>query len=135
MLTKQKTSSVAVLYNNKLLLLKRGNSAPWMPNKYCLPGGKIEPDESLVDAASRELYEETKISVDSRYLTPIDIYYHSSYSKKAFIYQPKDEPNIILNYEHSDYVWNSVTEIYSRDDTVPSVKKVVKTLVYWGYFI
>jgi 8-oxo-dGTP diphosphatase len=131
----QKNITVAVLYNNKLLLLKRGESAPWMPGKYCLPGGGIDNNESIIDAAIRELYEETKVSVDARFLTPINVYYNPSYSKKAFVYQPQNEPNIVLNYEHNDYVWNSVSEACSRNDTVPSVNKVVKTLIYWGYFI
>lgn len=134
MLTKQKNITVAVLYNNKLLLLKRGASAPWMPNKYCLPGGGIDNNESIIDAAIRELYEETGIITESKNLTSIKINDYIS-GKIAFIYQPSTFPNVVLNYEHSGYAWNSVSEVYSRNDTVPSVKKVVDTLVYWGFFI
>lgn len=131
----QKSSTVAVIYKNKLLLLKRGSTSPWMPNKYCLPGGRVDNNEDLIDAAVRELLEETKISIDSKVLTPLNVFYNSSYSKKVFVYQPQNEPLIVLNYEHSNYVWNSISEIYSRNDTVPSVKKVVNTLVYWGFLI
>jgi 8-oxo-dGTP diphosphatase len=38
---------------------------PREPWDYALPGGLVEPDEGLVDAAVRELAEETNIAVDS----------------------------------------------------------------------
>jgi 8-oxo-dGTP diphosphatase len=48
---------------NEVLLLKRGSTAPWMPNMWNLPGGKIDPGEMPVEAAVREAKEETGIEV------------------------------------------------------------------------
>ena len=45
------------LFSLAVLLVKRGRH-PYI-NEYALPGGFIEPGEELVDAASRELFEET----------------------------------------------------------------------------
>lgn len=45
------------LFSLAVLLVKRGRH-PYI-NEYALPGGFIEPGEELVDAAGRELFEET----------------------------------------------------------------------------
>lgn len=41
---------------------------------YALPGGLVEPNEDLADAAARELHEETGISVSARQLHQIGAY-------------------------------------------------------------
>ena len=47
----------------RVLLLLRGPTAPWMPNRWNLPGGKIESGEPTVEAAMRETREETNLRV------------------------------------------------------------------------
>ena len=43
-----KTYAVGLIQNDngEILLLRRSFSAPWMPNKWCLPGGSVENDET-----------------------------------------------------------------------------------------
>ena len=48
---------------SRVLLLLRGPTAPWMPNRWNLPGGKIESGESAAEAARREVAEETDLRV------------------------------------------------------------------------
>lgn len=50
-----------MLDSSRLLLLQRGSSSRYA-NKWCVPGGKIEPGETPAEAAARELLEETGIS-------------------------------------------------------------------------
>lgn len=47
----------------RVLLLLRGPTAPWFPNRWNLPGGKIESGESTIEAARRETREETDLRV------------------------------------------------------------------------
>lgn len=47
--------------DGRLLLVKRGH-APQI-GRWTIPGGKVEPDETLEEAAAREVIEETGLTV------------------------------------------------------------------------
>jgi dATP pyrophosphohydrolase len=101
----QKFSTVAVINcDKKILLLKRGPTAPYNPNNYCFPGGTVEENESLEYAASRELYEETGIVVENDSLERMVIVYPSGYKKIIFVTKV-DDAEVTLNYEHTNYEW------------------------------
>jgi len=101
----QKFSTVAVINRDKkILLLKRGSTAPWNPNNYCFPGGTVESGETLEQAAIRELYEETGIEVDNNNLEKMVIVYPSGYKKTIFVTKV-NYTEVRLNYEHTDYTW------------------------------
>lgn len=53
--------SAVIIENDAVLLVKRGN-AP-MKDKWNLPGGKVEGGESETDALSREVMEETGLTI------------------------------------------------------------------------
>ena len=62
MITTILSVGAVVFYNNKILLVKRRN--PPNQNQWAIPGGKVHQNESLEQAASRELQEETGITVN-----------------------------------------------------------------------
>lgn len=49
--------------NYSVLLIKRNN--PPFKEKWALPGGFVDMDETLEEAAKRELFEETSIKIDN----------------------------------------------------------------------
>lgn len=61
-ITPKPAVSALIVDDGKVLLVKRGCE----PNKglWSLPGGSIEPGETLRDAAAREVLEETALVVD-----------------------------------------------------------------------
>lgn len=130
----QKSSTVALISGNKLLLLKRGETAPWSPGKYCLPGGKLEPNESLIDAAVRELREETDIIVSPLDLFAMTVDYKSGYSKIVFVHESHNLCYVNLNWEHVDYRWASVHDA-SCMKLVPGLWTTIKALGHWGYLV
>ena len=129
----QKSATVACINNNKLLLLRRGPTAKWKAGKYCLPGGKLEKDESLIDGALRELYEETSIILYRDNLKPVTIDYNDGYSKIIFVTN-LDHNVVVLNWEHDDYIWVSYSESFGVQ-LVPGLATTIKTLVDHGYLI
>ena len=56
----KKSAGVIVKWDNKCLLCKRSNVETYS-GEWSIPGGKVEPDEDIVDAAHREFYEETNV--------------------------------------------------------------------------
>jgi 8-oxo-dGTP pyrophosphatase MutT (NUDIX family) len=129
----QKSATVALISSNKLLLLKRGDSAPWSPGKYCLPGGKLEDNEELIDCAVRELYEETNIVLKSNQLIPLTIRY-PKYSKVIFVCNKDISYSVNLNWEHSDFIWTNYKDA-CYISMVPGLETTIKTLCHWGYLI
>jgi 8-oxo-dGTP diphosphatase len=55
-------ASVAVLRGNRVLVAARGRGA--MVGRYSLPGGLVEPGETLAEAAVRELREEVGVDAE-----------------------------------------------------------------------
>lgn len=129
----QKSATIALISSNKLLLLKRGESAPWNPGRYCLPGGKIEHNETLINCAVRELSEETGIVLKSSQLTPIIISY-PEYSKTVFVCNSDSNHVVTLNWEHSHYHW-ATREDAAAMKLVPGLWTTIKTLAHSGHLI
>ncbi|XOB41144.1 MAG: NUDIX hydrolase [Candidatus Nealsonbacteria bacterium] len=48
-----------VIKNNQILLVKRAPDTPAHPNKYSLPGGYLDRDETMTQGTLREFEEET----------------------------------------------------------------------------
>lgn len=119
-------SSHAVITNaqGQVLLLKAnyGNFA------WGLPGGALEPGETIHEALVRECQEELGLSVRVNYLS--GVYYHSAYQSQAFIFRCElvlselpdgpdgpevakdgadDEPlPIHLSHEHSEFAFHDI---------------------------
>ena len=122
----QRFSTVAVINcDKKILLLKRGPTAPYNPNNYCFPGGTVESNESLEEAASRELSEETGINFHKDHLEKIKITYPSGYNKIIFVARI-DDAEVRLNYEHTDYQWVNTEESFG----LPMVNGLRVTINY-----
>lgn len=79
-------------------------------NTYCLPGGKVESDESVIDGLYRELHEE--IGADSGFphiLKEIPLEKFTSDDKNftyhTYLLTVNSEFAPILNHEHKGYAW------------------------------
>jgi 8-oxo-dGTP pyrophosphatase MutT (NUDIX family) len=99
-----------------------------MPHKYCLVGGGVDKDESLIDCAIREASEEAGLSLCKSSLTPVTVCYNNGYSKIVFVANI-EQINIVLNYEHSEYVlasYDDCLKLYDSNKLVPRLKTTIQ---------
>ena len=59
---------IIITYSMKILFCLRNKEDDFMAGKLCLPGGKVEKDEPIMNAAIREVVEETNIRLDKNRL-------------------------------------------------------------------
>jgi mutator protein MutT len=79
-------AAIAVVVRAGQVLLVRRKKEP-DAGKWGFPGGHVEPGETALAAAARELAEETSISATpQRYLTNLDIIEHDSAGTLRFHY-------------------------------------------------
>lgn len=113
-------NSAAVIIEDRdgrVLLLLRGPTAPWMPCRWNLPGGMIEPGETPADAAVREAREETDLRVQS--IVPlmrsrarggtIDVFYARRWSGQVRL----------IDDEHVSHAWVPRAEAADWDVVPP----------------
>ncbi|MCL2607170.1 MAG: DUF126 domain-containing protein [Methanomassiliicoccaceae archaeon] len=122
--------SSAVLVNGKVLMLKRPDGARSFPGVWSLVAGKTEGDESIADAAAREIFEETglRVKTPSASLDPILVRENDviwTVHPLLFIHDSED---VTLNRENLEYRWVLPHEIETME-TVASTASAVKGLL------
>jgi 8-oxo-dGTP pyrophosphatase MutT (NUDIX family) len=97
----------------QVLLLK----STYATKSWGLPGGCIDPGESIHQALTRECYEELDCHVKTHYLS--GVYYHKAFNSQVFIFSCELQKNaqIKLSDEHSDYGFFTI-------DTLSSVQQI-----------
>lgn len=58
--------------NGKILLIKESSHSSWRPNTWSLPGGKIDKNETFIEALHREMKEETGLKIKIKGLFRIE---------------------------------------------------------------
>jgi 8-oxo-dGTP pyrophosphatase MutT (NUDIX family) len=114
-----KTQYADVVLTNaqgQVLLLHRCYGDSFMAGKMCLPGGHVDDEEDPMNAAQREVFEETGLIVAVSLICVkekedcIIHYYQGSVEKDVF------SPQIILdNTEHRGYEWTNKEDVSKKD--------------------
>ncbi len=121
--------AVGVIYNsdkNKVLITKR-TARQHLAGLWEFPGGKLEENEDVLPALSRELYEELGIVVkDAKQFTTVLYDYPD---KKVFldvwkVFEWSGEP---ISKENQEIAWSRISELYKYE--FPEANKhIIQTL-------
>lgn len=104
-----RVSAHAVIINeeNKILQVK----ATYGSFGWGLPGGSLDPGETVHEALERECLEELGLEISILYLS--GIYYHKAYNSQACVFRCTISTNhpIILSDEHSEFRYFMLDEL------------------------
>ena len=104
----------------EILIVKRGSSAPWMPSKWALPGGIVEPDETPTAAIIRECEEELSITPNN-----VALYQTLEYPKYIlYLFTGASAQAPQLNYENTDFVYIDKNQLQNYE-FVPGIAEVL----------
>ena len=125
-----------VRYNGKLLLLKRSDQVSTYQGYWHSVAGYVDDTRcTLKDKALEELREEVSIFPDvienMIFFPPkkiIDNHIHRIWVVCNILIDLKKQPDLILDFEHTDMVWIDPSEI-ANYQTVPGVSNAVKLLL------
>jgi ADP-ribose pyrophosphatase YjhB (NUDIX family) len=129
---------VLVIENGRALLVKRRN--PPSANMWSLPGGHLEPGESILEAAERELEEETGVRAKALGIIDItDLFVRDQNGALATRYviidviaDPIDTSRLKAGSDAMEAKFHSLEEILSLDLT-PSTRKFFEKLLSRGF--
>jgi 8-oxo-dGTP pyrophosphatase MutT (NUDIX family) len=98
------------------LALKRASDAKLYPSLWQVVTGNIEPNETAIDAAIREVKEETSLQIKNIWTIPFvttffNPYKNEIHSVPVFGFEVGYSEVIKLSKEHQDYKWLSFDEI------------------------
>lgn len=98
--------------NNDILLLKRDPNSRTNPNRWELPGGKVDPGEFFDEALIREFVEETSLKVEIGDLIGA-IQENFSHKRTVVIIMnvKSNSYDIKISDEHIDWKWANLDEI------------------------
>lgn len=100
-----------------------GNVSLWLKQpvgkaaagSWVMPGGKLEPGESPLDGALRELFEETGIATTPQNTVFIGTFYivrpEAHFTFHAFRVFLDQLPTVHLSHEHTDSCWATLEEL------------------------
>lgn len=104
-------SAVYIEWNNKILLLHRQESK-FQGNKWGIPGGKVHKGETPLQAAIREVKEETGYDISKQEIENLGTVYIEYDEKDHFVYhmfrtQLQEDPGVVkINFdEHKGFTW------------------------------
>ncbi|HWT75754.1 MAG TPA: NUDIX hydrolase [Mobilitalea sp.] len=111
-----------VFHNNQVLLVRHtyGNGI----GKLIIPGGYVNWNETPQEAVKREIYEETKVTVEPDRIVGIRFNYHDWYV--AFTAKYISGEPVSDGEENSEAIWMDINEALNRDDVPDLTKKLIK---------
>lgn len=129
---KVRYADVLLFRGDKLLILQRAGEYGASTQQWCIPGGHVDPGESFLEAAARELFEETGIEIPEDLLIEAGVAKGKDYEIHYFLGHVDDESPIQIIVDSEEEVgstWiDTRTELDDYDfifDMKENIKKIL----------
>lgn len=125
----QQAVGVLILRGRRVLLLCRSPRASLLPAHWDTPGGKAEPGETLEQAATREVFEETGLVLE-QVVGSLEPFSYSGtdgrpYIQTNYLGEVGEGPVTVNPREHTEARWFTLAEI--DDPSWPMSAKTRRT--------
>lgn len=118
-MSKPQTLSVKVLIRDgqgRYLLIKRSASSKANAEKWDFPGGKVDPGEDFKEALTREVAEETGLTISlGREIAKIKTELTDKIITYVMMEGRVESGKVQLSSEHDEFAWVKDTEICSMN--------------------
>lgn len=118
-----------IFFEDQILCVQRPkNKLDYISEKFEFPGGKIENNETNIDALNRELFEELNLNVDIKnfFFTVIHQYPDFELTMHSYLCEVKSK-EVVLN-EHISLEWLNIKDLKKLDwaaADIPIVDKLI----------
>lgn len=127
------TVIIAIIKDNKVLLVRHGEKAQHLKGVCGLPGGRIEPKERPADAAIRETKEETGLTIDKKNLKKLPSKYYAEIERNdgrkkifgAFAFFASKFDGKLVSSEETTPLWTEIKNM-SKMELLPNHKKIIE---------
>ena len=115
-----------ILPTTRVLLLRRSHTAPRFPEQWCFPMGHVEPGESPLEAATRELGEETGLVLHEA----VKLWERpGAHRAVVYFFALAWSGSVRLDHEHDRFGWFTILDVRRVAlSTVPGVRKTLQLL-------
>lgn len=105
----------------RVLLLKRSEEVGYGANRWSIPGGHIQEDETFEEGAIRETKEETNLEVSNleHFKTEGRLHYYISHGFSG---------DLKINFEHTDTAWITYEDL-EKYDIVEETEVILRDLL------
>ncbi|MBC7512582.1 NUDIX domain-containing protein [Candidatus Saccharibacteria bacterium] len=114
------------------LFLRRSRSFGEGQQDWDIPGGRIEPEESLDAALTREVYEETGLQLNTigTLIAAQDIFVTTKdLHVVRLTYASSATGTVTISDEHSEYVWMTKKQVLSEQHVDKYLRHVLEGVV------
>ncbi|HEV2412362.1 MAG TPA: NUDIX domain-containing protein [Candidatus Saccharimonadales bacterium] len=103
---------------DKFLVIRRWDGAKKFGGHWGFPGGKVDPDETIAGALKREVFEETSLELEDKFLLIDSYYYEGSLGLHFAVYATSEDVHCLEGYE---YRWLSSLDELQKLKRIPGI--------------
>lgn len=119
------SAQAVVIHQGRILLLLRGQTAPWAPGRWALPGGHLKAGETPYQGMRRELREETGIDLPyAAWSIPL-----IDRNSSLFLVAVPTDQVALLDGEHDEFRWINPADLH-RYDPAPGVAPLIQAALH-----